>query len=85
MLSYAAYAPANLLQKANSGSNWRLSSERVGGTESRASSIPNKDAFMVHGCSYYFPLYWVSTLFTIHLSESAFGIANGPEFEFEFE
>ena len=30
---YAAYAPANLLQKANSGSNWRLSSERVGGTE----------------------------------------------------
>jgi len=31
--TYAAYAPANLLQKANSGSNWRLSSERVGGTE----------------------------------------------------
>ena len=29
----AAYAPANLLQKANSGSNWRLSSEQVGGTE----------------------------------------------------
>jgi len=25
--------PANLLQKANSGSNWRLSSEQVGGTE----------------------------------------------------
>ena len=31
--TYAAYTPANLLQKANSGSNWRLSSERVGGTE----------------------------------------------------
>jgi len=31
--TYAAYAPANLLQKANLGSNWRLSSERVGGTE----------------------------------------------------
>ena len=31
--TYAAYAPANLLQKANFGSNWSLSSERVGGTE----------------------------------------------------
>jgi hypothetical protein len=29
----AAYALAKLLQKANSGSNWRLSSEQVGGTE----------------------------------------------------
>ena len=29
----AAFAPANLLQKANSGSNWRLSSEQVGRTE----------------------------------------------------
>ena len=29
----AAFALANLLQKANSGSSWRLSSEQVGGTE----------------------------------------------------
>ena len=31
--TYAAFALANSLQKANSGSNWRLSSEQVGGTE----------------------------------------------------
>ena len=31
--TWAARALANLLQKANSGSNWRLSSEQVGGTE----------------------------------------------------
>jgi len=29
----AAYAPAKLLEKANSGFNWRFSSEQVGGTE----------------------------------------------------
>ena len=29
----AAFALENFLEKANSGSNWRLSSERVGGTE----------------------------------------------------
>jgi len=29
----AAFALANLLQKANSGSSWRLSSEQFGGTE----------------------------------------------------
>jgi len=29
----AAFALANFLQKANSGSSWRLSSEQVGGTE----------------------------------------------------
>ena len=33
MTTCAAYAPANSLQKANSGSNWRLSSGQVGGTE----------------------------------------------------
>ena len=31
--TWAAYALANLLQNANSGSNCRLSSEQVGGTE----------------------------------------------------
>ena len=33
MCTYAAYAIANFLQKANSGSNWRLSSKQVGETE----------------------------------------------------
>jgi len=32
-LSCAAFVLENLLQKANSGSNWRLSSGQVGGTE----------------------------------------------------
>ena len=35
----AAYAPAKLLQKVNSGSNWRLSSEQVGEAESHSGQI----------------------------------------------